>query len=214
MAGKGTTSSVTKLRAFELRDQGLALRAIGKELGAGASTIRRWLNDPALAKAAERRAEYDDLDASDLDASFDGEAFGVRVDPDPSGPLGLNPDTERLVGDGLSAGMGMRNAAWLAGLVEGDVAGWFEEAAKRVEPFTSSVRRIRQRVTREQLQVLDLIKGGESGSGFRVDWVKRVDKSWSDKPEDHQTDADRAAGMSSDDLLAVLGMDPPEGWES
>lgn len=213
MAGKPTTSSITKLKAFELREQGLSLRAIGKELGAGASTVGRWLADPGLTKAAARRAEYKGTDGSEVAGTFSGEVFGVRVDPDPSGPLGLNPETERLVGDGLSAGMGMCNAAWLAGLVEGDIAGWFDEAAKRVEPFTSAVRRIRQRVTREQLAVLDLIKAGESNSGFRIDWIKRIDKTWSDKPQDHQSEADRAAGMSDADLLAVLGVDPPEGWE-
>jgi len=203
MAGRAAKGLDDKLRAFELKADGLSNRAVAKELGAAPSTVGAWLKDPAL-KAAWKTSGRNVATPPPPAALATTATELVRVDPPPPGDLGLNPQTEALVGHALASGNGEEIAAWSAGLRADDVAAWREMAAKGEEPYRSAVSRIRRTVAEAAIRLSTLIAGGATGYQARKMVLEHMDPAWSIATEDKVSDSDRASGLTDEQLDAVI----------
>ena len=204
MAGRPAKGLEDKLRAFELRADGLSNRAIARELNAAPSTVGVWLRDPGLKAAWKSSAQNVSIPAKLTIAPSKVSTDPVRIDAPPAGDLGLNPETEEMVGATLAAGNGEEIAAWSALLRADDVASWREMAAKGIEPYRSAVARIRQRVALAANRLSVLIASGTNGYQARKLVLERMDPAWGLTPEDQASDADRASGLTDEQLDAVV----------
>ena len=200
--------SAIKLKAFELKEGGLSLRRIAVAISAehlppdepvSHATIGNWLKNKGLQAAYARRKKH--TAASKVVTSSVSTLKVVEVE----GDLGWTPKAEELFSEGLKAGASKRRAAHLAGLTEFDVDGWVDEAARGVEPFASAIRRVRQAVASEVVAVCEQVKSGDLGYQARIRWLAAVDPdNWSDKPRNVESEQDRAAGMTDEELDAVI----------
>jgi len=206
LSNRKALGSAIKLKAFGLREQGLSLRRIAAAISAehlppdepvSHASVGNWLKNKGLKAAWERRKKHDQTTAA-------APVVALKV-AEVEGDLGWTPKAEALFGEGLKAGASKRRAAHLAGLTEFDVDGWVDESARGVEPFASAIRRVRQAVASEVVAVCEQVKSGDLGYQARIRWLAAVDPdNWSDKPRNVESEQDRAAGMTDDELDAVI----------